>query len=269
MTPRTRRTAALVTLTALALSASACTAAPPTATNVPMITPATTTAAATASAGLAASAPAGPAASSGPIVTPAAGSAIRAAILKAASAGLSVSGSLTVHQLFAQGSAAVGDITPAGGTRTFFALTGGPGAWKLVWSAPFGSSLANAAALESAAPFVSPALAAKVVWNKTAVSVSAAPTLSSFESFAMKSAKSFAASAYTGPFTITARIAKDSTGIWWGNASAVPATGGLDPIGVWGSYSAGKWSGQIADYSSEDAEAGFFPADVIAKITLP
>jgi hypothetical protein len=265
MTARARRTAASLALAALALGAAACTAAPPAATNVPVVTPAATT-----SVQATAAPKAGRAVSSGPIVTPANGGAPRKAILKAGSAGLGVSGNITVYQLFSQGSAAVGDVLPAGGVRTFFALTGGPDAWTIAWSAPFGSTLANADALEAAAPLVSPELAAKIVWNKKVPKPAAAtPTLASFETFATKSAKSFAGSTYTGPFTLTAKIAKDSTGIWWGNASAEPATEGLDPIGVWGHYVNGKWSGQIADFSSDDAEADYFPADVIPKLTLP
>jgi hypothetical protein len=264
MAPRSRRTAVFVALAALALSAAACTTAPPAATNAPVVAPA-----ATASVQPTASSQAGPAASSGPIVTPASGGALRKAILKAASTGLGVSDSVTVYQLFSQGPAAVGDILPAGGVRVFFALTGGADAWTVAWTAPFGSTQANAAALEAAAPLVSPDLAMRIVWDKKVPKPAAAPTLASFETFVMKSAKSFAGTVYTGPFTLSAKIAKDSTGGWWGDASAQPATSGLDPIGVWGHYANGKWSGQIADFSSDDAEAEYFPADVIPKLTLP
>jgi hypothetical protein len=211
-----------------------------------------------------------PVASQGPVITPAAGTALRAAILKAASSGLGVTAKLTVVQLFSQGSAAVGDVQPAGGTRMFFALTGGPDEWSIAWSAPFGSALANLDALETAAPQVSPALAAKLSWTKKLPKPAPkAPTLASFESAAMASATSFAGSTYTGTFTVTAKIAKDSTGVWWGNAMAEPSESGLEPIGVWAKYTGGTWACEIADFSTEDAEAAFFPADVLAKVTLP
>jgi hypothetical protein len=264
MAPRSRRTAVFIALAALALAATACTTTPPVAANVSVVTPT-----ATASVQPTASPRTGPVASSGPIVTPASGGALRKVILKAASTGLGVSDSITVYQLFSQGSASVGDILPAGGVRVFFALTGGPDAWALAWTAPFGSTQANAAALEAAAPLVSLELAMKIVWDRKVTGPVAAPTLASFETFAMKSARSFAGTVYTGPFTLTAKIAKDSTGGWWGDASAQPATSGLDPIGVWGHFTAGKWSGQIADLSSDEAETDYFPADVIPKLTLP
>jgi hypothetical protein len=210
-----------------------------------------------------------PAGSTGTIVVPAKGSALRTAILKAAGTGLGLSGDITVYQLFSQETAAIGDILPAGGTRVFFAVMGGPDAWSIAWSAPFGSSLANADALESSVPLVSPGLAARMVWNLKVAKVVAAPTLASFQAFALKSAQTYAGSTYTGSFTMTAKIAKDSTGVWWGNALATPADAGLEPIGIWGHYANGKWTGEIADFSSDTAQAGYFAPDVIAKLTLP
>jgi len=219
-----------------------------------------------------ASAPATAAASAGPITTPAVGSATRAAVLKAASLGLGVSGNLTVYQLYVQDGAAVGDVLPAGGSRTFFALTGGPDEWDLVWSAPFGSTLASAEAMTGAGSGVSRALSAKLDFTKKVTKPAAkpaAPTLASFEAFALKSAKSFAGTTYAGEFTIQAKIAKDSTGGWWGNAIAEPGDEeGLEAIGIWAHYSGGKWTGEIADFSTEGADAGFFPPDVIAKLAL-
>jgi hypothetical protein len=214
-------------------------------------------------------APEGPATSSGTITTPSSGSAARAAILAAVSKDLGLSGKLTVIQLFAQGTAAVGDIQPASGSRVFFAATGGPGDWAVAWSALYGSKLADVDALEAAAPLVSPELAARLVWNKKAPAPTAkAPTLASFTTFAMKQAREMAGVDYAGTFTVTAKIAKDSAGAWWGNAIAEPSEEGLESIGIWGRYSGGKWTGEFADFSSEDAEAGFFPPDVLAKLAL-
>jgi hypothetical protein len=202
------------------------------------------------------------------VTSPAAGSASRAAILQAVAKGLAVSGSITVYQLFSDTVAAVGDVQASSGPRTFVALTGGPSAWKLVWTAPFGSSLANANDLVTSAPRVSAELAGRLNFKKVVKKPAVAPTLSSFKAFALKSAKSFAGSTYTGGFTVTAKIAKDSTGIWWGNAMSEPATSGLEPIGVWGKYSGSKWTGEVADFSTDGADAAFFPADVLAKLAL-
>ncbi len=262
-----RIAALLLTLVALALVAAACSSPQPTAPATgPVVTPVPTSSVAPTST----SEPEAPTVSTGPIATPAAGTALRGNIRTAVSEGLGLSGTVTVNQLFAQGTAAVGDISPASGSRMFFALTGGPKDWKLVWSAPYGSSLASVVALEKAAPLVSPELAAKLVWNKKlAKPTAAAPTLGSFEAFAAKSAKNMAGTDYTGTFTFTAKIAKDSKGVWWGNANAEPSVEGLEPIGIWGKYSGGKWTGEIADFSTEDAMAEFFPADVISKLQLP
>lgn len=223
-----------------------------------------------------ATAPATVAPAAGPITTPAAGSALRAELLEAASLGLGVSDRFTVYQLFVQDGAAVGDVLPAGGSRTLFALSGGPDSWELVWSARFGSTQANADALKDVGPEVFAGLAASLDFAKKAPSTApkpsakpaVAPTLASFEAFALKSAKSFAGATYAGPFTIQARIAKDSKGAWWGNAVAEPAEAGLEPIGVWARYSGGAWTGEIADFSTEGADAGFFPSDVLAKLEL-
>jgi hypothetical protein len=206
----------------------------------------------------------------GPITTPASGSAERAAVLKAASLGLGISGKVTVYQLFVQDGSAVGDLQPATGSRTFFALSGGPGAWDLVWSAPFGSSLAAADALSAVNPDALSGLAAMLDFTKKASKplTKAAPTLASFEAFALKSAKTFAGATYAGDFTIRGKIAKDSTGAWWGNALAEPTETGLESIGVWARYSNGTWTGEIADFSTEGADAAYFPADVLPKLAL-
>ncbi|HEY5507001.1 MAG TPA: hypothetical protein VIK83_05845 [Coriobacteriia bacterium] len=262
-----RRTFIALTLAAAALALAAC-VAPPTDTGVTATTT-TGTPVATSSVAPTSTPVEVPAASAGPITSPGTGTALRAAILDAATAGLGVSGNVTVYQLYAQGSAAIGDIQPSTGSRIFFAVTGGPDAWSLAWSAPFGSPQAKLASLQSAAPLVSPELAAKMSWTKKVAVATKAPTLASFKAFALKSAKNMASGTYAGSFTITAKIAKDGSGVWWGNASAQPATDSLDPIGVWGRYSKGKWTGEVADFSTEGADAAFFPGDVLPLIQLP
>ena len=260
-TARTASVALLAVLVALATGCSGADPAPSTPTNTR---------------GPTSTAPATVAPAAGPITTPAAGSALRAELLEAVSVGLDVSGRFTVYQLYVQDGAAVGDVLPAGGSRTFFALSGGPESWELVWSARFGSTQAKADALKDVEPGVFAGLAASLDFamkapataTKPSAKPAAAPTLASFEAFALKSAKSFAGATYAGPFTIQARIAKDSKGAWWGNAVAEPSEAGLEPIGVWARYSGGSWTGEIADFSTEGADAGFFPSDVLAKLAL-
>ncbi len=261
----TTRLTSLALIIALAAAVAGC--GPSTPVTPASTTPDTTGASvATSTTAATPSTPVAPA--PGPITAPATGSASRAAILQAVAKGLGVSGNITVYQLFTDSIAAVGDIQGSSGPRTFVALTGGPGAWKLAWTAPFGSSLANAKDLVATAPRVSAALAGKLDFKKIVKKPAAAPTLSSFKTFALKSARSFAGSTYTGSFAVTAKIAKDSSGAWWGNAVSEPATSGLEPIGVWGTYSGGKWTGEIADYSTDGADGAFFPADVLAKLAL-
>jgi len=261
MHAHTSRTASIVLLAALLLVVTGCSSANDAAPTTP-----TTTVVPTASV------PATKTVVASPITTPASGSATRAAVLKAASLGLGVSGTLTVYQLYVQDGAAVGDVLPADGSRTFFALSGGPDAWDLAWSARFGSTLANTAALTKIDPELFTALAKKLDFTKKAPAPAAkpaAPTLASFKAYALKSAKAFAGATYSGAFTIQSKIAKDSTGAWWGNAIAEPSDSeDLEAIGVWGRYSGGKWTGEIADFSTDGADAGFFPGDVLTDLAL-
>lgn len=261
MHPNASRTLALALLLTLLVVATGCSSGGSAASATPTITSEPTATTATATTPV-----------SGPITTPTAGSAVRAALLKAISIGLGTSGKLAVYQLFVQDGSAVGDVQPSGGSRAFVALTGGPGSWNVAWSAPFGSTLANASSLQGAGSGAFTGLAASIDFTKKVpkpAAKPAAPTRASFEAFALKSAKSFAGTAYTGDFTIQAKIAKDSTGAWWGNAIAEPSdAAGLEAIGVWAHYSAGTWTGEIADFSTEGADAGYFPSDVLAKLAL-
>jgi hypothetical protein len=260
-----RRTLIALTLVGAALALAACAAQPTTDTG----TVASSTPAATSTVVPTSTPVEVPAVSAGPLTSPGTGTAQRAAILSAVSEGLGLSGKITVFQLYAQDSAAIGDIQQGSGARVFFAVTGGPDAWSLAWSTPYGSTTANVKALSAASPLVSAELAAKMNWKKKVTQPASAPTLASFKAFALKSAKNTAGSAYTGTFTITAKIAKDSTGVWWGNADAAPSVDGLESIGVWGRYSKGKWTGEIADFSTEGADAAFFPGDVLPLLQLP
>jgi len=187
--------------------------------------------------------------------------------------GLHLTGGVIVSQLFLQDGAAVGDLRPASGKRVFFALKGGPSHWKLAWSALFGSAQANATSLTEADPEAFTDLARSIDFNKvvgtsTGTGTGPGPSLMCFEGFARKSAKDMAGATYKGQFTIQAKIAKDSSGTWWGNAIAVPSEAGLESIGVWGRWNGTDWKGEIADFSTEGADAGYFPADVLSKLAL-
>lgn len=204
--------------------------------------------------------------SSGQITKPSLGSPVRAALMDAARKGLGLTSKFVVYQLYVQGKVAVGDLKPeSGGSRTFVAWSGGPDAWKVVWTAPFGSSEANAAGL-AGVEAVSPELAAKLVWNLPAPATDAA-MLASFKKYAQASVKSFAG-AYTGGFSYTYRIAKTPAGVWYGNCLAQPNQPGLEPIGIYGKYSGGKWGGRVAEFGVENDDAAFFPASVLSALQL-
>lgn len=208
----------------------------------------------------------------GPITTPTGSDKQRAAIIQAAASALGLKSGVVVSQLFVQDGAAVGDLHTSASKRVFFAVTGGPSAWKLAWSAPFGSASANAAGLTASDPGAFTDLAKAIDFNKTVANSTAVdgpgPTVMCFQAYVRTSAKSLAGASYAGSFKITAKIAKDSAGTWWGNGIAEPSDAGLESIGVWGRWNGTAWKGEIADFSTEGADAGYFPADVLAKLAL-
>jgi len=267
MLARTSRLAALALLAILVGSATGCASDK----TVPPIGGVETSAVAPSGAASATVATATPPAATGPVSSAAGGAAHHLSVFKAAMDQLGMSGTVTVPQLFLQGTAAVGDLKPTSGQRMLFAMTGGPNSWHLVWSAPFGSSRANAAALTKVDPTVFKDLARALDFHKSVGGTTVAapgPTLKSFEAYALASAKSVAGATYTGTFTIQAKTAKDASGVWWGNAIAEPGDPGLESIGVWGRWNGKKWVGEIADFSTEGAEAGYFPAGVLSKLAL-
>ncbi len=211
------------------------------------------------------------------------GGAATAAIMRVSTAASGLSGSVRVVQLYVQGGNALADLKSETGKRAFVALSGGPDAWRLVWSAPFGSPEASAKALTAKYPGAFTELAAAVDFQKsvpdavTAPAGSAAPgsataaqtpTLTCLKASARETARQSAGAGYTGDFTVQAKIAKDSAGTWWGNAVAKPTVGGADTIGVWSKWDGKKWVDEIATTGSGSAPASHFPASVASKLGL-
>ena len=269
------RSSLMCSFTVVALAIAGCT--PSATTTAPAATSGTVTSSivATVHPGPAPDAGGVHAVSTGPITTPAVGSAQRTAILDAVRGGLGTRSQFVVEQLYVQTgnltpSAAVADLVPvSGGSRVFVAVLGGPSGWRLAWSAAFGSNGANTRSLLSAAPGVSAALAAKLAWGlKPSSGPASSSMLPSWRIWAASKIKGFAGSGYTGGFTFTFKVAKDSKGHWWGNALGRPKTSGLEAIGLWGRYGNGKWTGQVADFSDPGLDAKFFPADVLVKIHI-
>lgn len=187
--------------------------------------------------------------------------------MDAARKGIGTSGKFVVLQLVVQDGVAVGDIKPeSGGARTFVAWTGGPTAWKMAWAAPFGMADANADALITAVPGVSRELAGEISWTLPAP-ISDAALMASFRKYAQTSVKNFAG-AYAGGFTYSYKIAKAPSGAWYGNCLAQPNQLGLEPIGIYGKYSGGKWSGRAAESGTDDDDASFFPTSVLPQLQL-
>jgi hypothetical protein len=262
----------MLSLTVLVLSAAVgCTSNTP-APAASSAVPSTAATSAPASGPATPTAPSAGEAGSGPITTPAPTSKQRTAIIGAVASALGLHKGVSASQLFVQGGAAVGDLHTASGQRVFFAAVGGPSAWKLAWSAPFGSAAANAKELAGSDPSalteLSKMLDFKLAIANPAPSGTSGPTLKSFQTYALKTAKDLAGATYTGVFKVQAKIAKDSKGTWWGNAIAEPSDAGLESIGVWARWDGKAWSGEIADFSTEGADAAFFPADVLPKLAL-
>lgn len=266
MNARSNRFAAVLLLAMLVAPAAGC-ATKPAGTGKAGATAAVTTSAPSASATAASAAATGVVVSSGPITKPLIGSAVRTALMEAARKGLGTSSKFIVLQLYVQDGVAVGDVKPeSGGARAFVAWTGGPIAWKMVWTAPFGAADAAADAVRIAVPAASPELVGKIVW-KLPLPAGDAAMLSSFKKYAQTSVKSVAG-AYSGGFTYTCKIARTPGGAWYGNCLAQPNQPGLESIGIYGKYSGGKRGGRVAEFGVNDEDALFFPSSVLSQLQL-
>ncbi|HEY5472195.1 MAG TPA: hypothetical protein VIK32_03280, partial [Candidatus Limnocylindrales bacterium] len=73
------------------------------------------------------------------------------------------------------------------------------------------------------------------------------------------------------PYKVTlVKVAKDSSGVWWGHAVVQPspdANNSYEPLNMWAKYSGGKWSGSIQD-PEPPAASTYFPNSVISKLGL-
>lgn len=206
--------------------------------------------------------------SSGPVSTPAAGTAVRTALMDAARTRLSTTSQFVVNQLYVQGDAAIGDIETVSGGKRYFVAWRGP-EWVAVWSEPFGSSGASLAAATTALPTFSSALLDKVDW-KFAKPASAAQLKASLA----KSAQGWADSMMGGvgkPYKVeTAKVAKDSKGNWWGLAVVQPSPSegnSYEALVFWCRYENGAWSGQAQD-PEPPAPSTYFPSEVVGVLGL-
>ena len=214
----------------------------------------------------------------GPITTPVSGSATRKELLAAARTKLATTSTFYVHQLYAQGDTALGDLEPLDDSkvgRVFVAWERSAGTWKAVGATAFGSSSANAASTSRALPRFSPALINKIDWKLVAKPVTTSSgSASSVKASLSTAAKTWAKSNMSGtgsPYKITSvKVAQDSKGVWWGVAIVQPSptsNSNFDPLTVWAKYSGKKWSGSVQD-PEPPAPSTYFPSSVISKLGL-
>lgn len=196
----------------------------------------------------------------------------RAAIIQAAANGIGMKGSLTAVQVYVQDGNAVGDLRGEEGARELFALAGGPKAWRLVWSAPFGAKRATADSLAAQFDGSFKDLAAKLDFDlkvaANAPSGGPAPTLMCLVGYVRTTAAKSSDAAYTGTFDVNAKIGKDASGVYWGNATAEPEASGAVPVGVWAKWDGAAWTGKVAPDASGKPGAAYFPAEVISQLGL-
>lgn len=200
------------------------------------------------------------------ITSPVTGTQLRTALMDAARAKLNTTSQFVVYQIYVQGDYAIGDLeTSPGGKRQFVAFKGPE--WQALWVAPYGSGGATAASVKTAVPGISSALVAKIDWAyKKPLSDDAMAASLSAE------AKKWAKTLMEGlgePYNIAmVRVAKDSTGAWWGRVVVQPssdASASYEPIDFWCRYSGGTWTGSAQD-PEPPAPGTFFPADVAGSL---
>jgi hypothetical protein len=209
----------------------------------------------------------------GAITKPSSTSALRKALLDAARKKLGTSSGFYINQLYAQGDTALGDLSALNDTkvgRVFIAWEKSGSTWSAVSVKKTGTEAASAV---RAMPAFSSALVSKVNWKlvKAAPSSASASTVkASLSSAATSWAKSNMSGAGT-PYKITVlKVAKDSSGVWWGRAVVQPtgdATNSYDPLNIWAKYSGTKWTGRVQD-PEPPAPKSYFPSSVVSALGL-
>jgi hypothetical protein len=211
----------------------------------------------------------------GPITSPASGSTLRKELLDAARTKLGSSTQFYVYQIYVQGDTAIADLDPVSkdtNGRVFVAFEKRDGKWTAIGALKFGSVAANAATTSRALPSFSSELINKVNWTLKkpvvkAASTSAA-TLTKVTSSLAADAKTWSKTAMSGegsPYKVTLiRVAKDSSGTWWGRVVTQP-TGEYERLQFWAKYSGGAWSGTAQD-PEPPAPSTYFPASVVSKL---
>ena len=212
-------------------------------------------------------------AKTGAITKPSSTSALRKALLNAARKKLGTSSGFYINQLYAQGNTALGDLSALNDAkvgRVFVAWEKSGGTWTAVSVKKTGAEAASAVRARST---FSPALVSKVNWKLVTVApstASAATVKASLSSAAKTWAKSNMSGAGTPYKVMVLRVAKDSSGQWWGRAVVQPtgdSNNSYDPLNVWAKYSGTKWSGKVQD-PEPPAPSSYFPSSVISQLGL-
>jgi hypothetical protein len=207
------------------------------------------------------------------VTAPANGTAERKALLDAARTHFSTTSEFYVHQLYVQGSTAIGEIsqvTGGDGKRTFVAWGDGPN-WAVVWTAPAGSSKATSTSAANALPTFSAKLLDKITWKSSGPT---AAEIAAKQATLATAAKTWSKSTMKGsgqPYKITVnKVAIDANGVWWGHVVTQPTTdarSAYEPLNFWAKYSSGAWKGSLQDPEPPPASS-YFPASVIPKLAL-
>lgn len=211
----------------------------------------------------------------GAIEKPAAGSALRSALLDAARTYFKTTSEFRIKQLWAQGNTAVGELEQiTGGSGPVYLAWTGPN-WSVIWTAPSGSAGATKAGAAAALPTFSAELLAKMTWSTaqttpTTTSEDEKTVLAKLET----AAQGWAQTTMSGqgkPYEIlVCKVAKDSSGNWWGIAYVQPTAdenNSYEGLEYWCKYVGGKWTGQLQDPEPPNP-TNFFPAVVVEELEL-
>ncbi len=220
-----------------------------------------------------------PAVATGPITKPASGSELRTALLDAARAKFNTTSQFRIHQLWSQGNTAIGELEQiTGGTGRVYIAWTGPN-WTVVWSGLAGGTGVTKAAAAAALPTFSAEMLSKITWapqasqptqTQTPPAEDEASVLAKLEAAAQGWANSVMAGAGKPYEIVVSKVAKDSSGVWWGVVYVQPTAddnNSYEGLEFWCKYSGGAWTGQVQDPEPPDP-ATFFPKAIVEKLQL-